>query len=161
MAEHAPADLPPIGLQGLLVLVVEDSTETAFTLTRLFASYGAFKVELKASARQALARLNDPAQPLPDLAVIDYHLSGELTGLDLALEMRKQPRLRQIKRVSYSSLDEADLRRAAADADLPGDPVYHAIVPKPQKAAVLVRHMADLVKRQQLEELVQKLAVLL
>ena len=157
--------LPPsdasIGLQGLLVLVVEDSTETAFTLTRLFQGYGAFKVELKASVRQALQRLNDPAQPTPDLVVIDYHLAGDLTGLDLALELRKQPHLRQIKRVSYSSMNEEDLRRAIRDVDLPDDPIYHVIVNKPQKTAVLVRHMADLLKRQQLDELVQKLSALL
>src|SRR5215218_9102076 len=105
--------LPPsdasIGLQGLLVLVVEDSTETAFTLTRLFQGYGAFKVELKASVRQALQRLNDQTQPTPDLVVIDYNLVGERTGLDLALEMRKQPHLRHIKRVSYSSMDVDEL----------------------------------------------------
>ena len=157
--------LPPsdasIGLQGLLVLVVEDSTETAFTLTRLFQGYGAFKVELKASVRQALQRLNDTSQPTPDLVVIDYHLVGDLTGLDLALEMRKQPHLRQIKRVSYSSMNEEDLRRAIRDADSPDDPVYHVIVAKPQKTAVLVQHMAELVKRQQLDELVQKLSALL
>jgi CheY-like chemotaxis protein len=157
--------LPPsdagIGLQGLLVLVVEDSTETAFTLTRLFQGYGAFKVELKASVRQALQRLNDPAQPTPDLVVIDYHLVGDLTGLDLALELRKQPHLRQIKRVSYSSMNEEDLRRAIRDVDSPDDPVYHVIVGKPQKTAVLVQHIADLVKRQQLDELVKKLSALL
>jgi hypothetical protein len=44
MTELPPSDAS-IGLQGLLVLVVEDSTETAFTLTRLFQGYGAFKVE--------------------------------------------------------------------------------------------------------------------
>ena len=160
MTALPPSDAP-IGLQGLLVLVIEDSTETAFTLTRLFQGYGAFKVELKASVRQALQRLNDPAQPAPDLAVIDYHLAGDLTGLDLALEMRKQPHLRQIKRVSYSSMNEEDLRRAIRDVDSPDDPVYHAIVGKPQKSAVLVRHLADLLKRQQLDELVQKLSALL
>ena len=160
MTALPPSDAP-IGLQGLLVLVVEDSTETAFTLTRLFQGYGAFKVELKASVRQALQRLNDPAQPTPDLVVIDYHLVGDMTGLDLALELRKQPHLRQIKRVSYSSMNEEDLRRAIRDVDSPGDPVYHVIVGKPQKTAVLVQHMADLVKRQQLDELVQKLSSLL
>ena len=160
MTAIPPSDAS-IGLQGLLVLVVEDSTETAFTLTRLFQGYGAFKVELKASVRQALQRLNDSSQPTPDLVVIDYHLVGDLTGLDLALEMRKQPRLRQIKRVSYSSINEEDLRRAIRDVDSPDDPIYHVIVAKPQKTAVLVQHMADLVKRQQLDELVQKLSALL
>jgi len=149
-----------IGLRGLIILVVEDSTETAFTLNRLFQGQGAVKVELKASARQALRWLNDPAQPYPDLVVIDYHLAGDMTGMDLALEMRKQPHLRQIKRVSYSSMEEEELRRALRDVDQPDDPVYHAIVPKPQRTAVLVRHMADLLKLQQLNELVEKLSFL-
>jgi CheY-like chemotaxis protein len=153
--------LPPIGLKGLLILVVEDSTETAFALERLFRQYGAFKVELRASVGQALQRMNDPTQPTPDLVVIDNHLVGERKGLELALEMRKQPALQHIKRVSYSSVAEEDIRKAAAPHDSPDNPVYHAIVSKPQKTAVLVRHMAELLKMQQLDELAQKLSALL
>jgi CheY-like chemotaxis protein len=161
MTPLSPSDSGSIGLKGLLILVVEDSGETALSLTRVFQGQGAFKVELKASVRQALQRLNDPAQPLPDLVVIDHTLVGERTGLDLALEMQKQSHLRHIKRVSYSSIDGDKLRRATQPYDAPDDPVYHAIVPKPQSTTVLMRHLADLLKMQQLDELVQKIATLL
>lgn len=148
-------DEPAVGLRGLMILVVEDSSETMFTLRRLFQGNGAFQVELCASVRKALHRLHDASRPLPDVAVIDYNLVGEQTGLDLALAMRTDPRLRDIKRVSYSS---EDLVWRTRGMDAGGEPVYHLIVPKPQKSVILMQQMAALFKIQHLDDLVRRLA---
>ncbi|NJK81272.1 MAG: response regulator [Chloroflexaceae bacterium] len=124
-------------LEGVRILVVEDTADVALGLSEGLRRAGALTVEIKASARQARRRLEQ--EPLPDLVLLDQHITGEETGLDIALWMREQPALQQIVRVSYSGTNPEDLRTRCPD-----DTVFHALITKPIPIPQLIEKLAAL-----------------
>ncbi len=125
-------------LKGLRILIIEDSAGIAMDVSSGFRMAGARTVEVKASMRQAKKRLAE--EPLPDIALIDYNIVGEETGLDLALWMRSQSTLSHILRILYSGSDMANVR-----AKLPDSDVFHQMIAKPAPLAVLIQQIADVV----------------
>lgn len=118
-------------LEGLFILVVEDASDIGFDLNRLMLRAGAVGVDLRVSAERTMERLATP--PYPDLVLIDYHLRGERTGIDLALWMREQEVLLQhgTKRVLFSGVSSRHIEQALRDVPSTDDnPVFHAIITK-------------------------------
>lgn len=121
----------PQPLVGVRILVVEDAAELALSLSEGLRRAGAVSVEIKASARQARKRLMQ--LPVPDLALLDYNLTGDETGLDIALWMREQPALLHTRRILYSASDFNAVRELCPDAE-----VFHAMIPKPVSLPFLI-----------------------
>ncbi|NJP07364.1 MAG: response regulator [Chloroflexaceae bacterium] len=124
-------------LQGVSLLLVEDAADIALSLSEVFRYAGAAKVEIKASARQARKRL--VVDPAPDMVLLDQHIAGGETGVQLALWMREQPGLHQTLRISYSGSDPDELRNQCPD-----NQVFHAIITKPIPIPHLVEALTNL-----------------
>lgn len=102
------------GLTGKTVLVVDDNTHMRRLIGTLLAVTGAPDVVEAASARSALARLNDTAV---DLMICDWRM-GDMTGLELVKALRggevaADPSLPVIAVSAYSN---PDLAQAMYDA---------------------------------------------
>lgn len=124
-------------LAGLRIVIVEDTAEMALMLSEGLRRAGAISVEIKASARQARKRLVQT--PVPDMVLLDNNLTGEETGLDIALWMREQPALAKTLRISYSGSDMNTLR-----ARCPDDSVFHAMLFKPIPLPTLIETLCSL-----------------
>jgi CheY-like chemotaxis protein len=124
-------------LEGLRILIVEDTADTAMSLSVGLRRAGAASVELKASVFQARRRLQQP--PSPDLVLIDNDLFGKETGMDLAHWMREQPNLTNTLRISFSGSDPELLKNRWSDEQL-----FHAIISKPTRLESLVEQLASI-----------------
>jgi response regulator RpfG family c-di-GMP phosphodiesterase len=131
---------PRAALQGLHILLIEDSVEMVTNLSAFFRAQGARLVEAQPSALRAKKRLQSP--PVPDIVLLDFRLNGSMTGTDLALWMREQPHLAQVLRVSFTAVAREHALRGAPD-----DRVYHAMLQKPVRLATLVEQMAALLRQ--------------
>jgi CheY-like chemotaxis protein len=122
-------------MAGLSILVVEDDPEVELDMCEGLRLAGAAWVDIKASARQARARLMQTN--LPDVVIIDNDLAHGETGMSFALWLRDYDTARQTLRVSYSGSEPEVLREA-----WPDDDVYHLVVTKPVDLRHLAQHIA-------------------
>lgn len=127
-------------LEGLHLLLIEDSVEMVTNLAAFFRSHGARLVESQPSALRAQKRLQSP--PAPDIVLLDFKLNGSMTGTDLAVWMRSQPHLEHVLRVSFSAVTRERALRGAPD-----EGVYHAMIQKPVRLATLTAKLAELAKQ--------------
>ncbi|MDX1416444.1 MAG: response regulator [Candidatus Promineifilaceae bacterium] len=75
--------------EGKTILIVEDEADIT-RLIRLHLEKAGYAVETASSGEEALARLRDPQQILPDLITLDIQLPG-INGFDLAAIMANDP----------------------------------------------------------------------
>lgn len=120
-----PLDRPP------KILVVDDDVETRTTVGEALLAEG-FTVELASSGRDALAKA--PGFK-PDVAIIDL-IMPEMSGQEVCLAMRADPKLRATRLLVLSAAE--DTRLAAAESDADG-----AII-KPFSLALLVSEVRRL-----------------
>lgn len=125
-------------LDGICILIVEDAADVAFDVSEGLRLAGARSVEVKASVRQAKKRLMH--EPVPDVALLDFNVVGDETGIDLALWMREQPALQHTLRISYSASDPVMLQ-----IKLPDTTLYHRIITKPVPLMKLIEQVAEMI----------------
>lgn len=97
---------------GRHVLVVEDLPEASETLRAVPSILGC-TVDIAADADAALAAL---ARGRPDLVLCDIGLPGEMSGLDLARAIRRDPAHHGIRLVALTGYGTAGDRSASSDA---------------------------------------------
>lgn len=124
-------------LAGLHILIVENEATVALHLSEGLRRAGARTVEIKASAWQARQRLEQP--PTPDIAILDYDITGQETGVDVALWMRQQPALQRTRRILYTGSDIELLSR-----QFPDNHLFHLILSKPLSIITLIEQIAAL-----------------
>ncbi|MBF0284081.1 MAG: PAS domain S-box protein [Magnetococcales bacterium] len=106
-------------MAGLRVLVVDDNQTNRFILEQYALSWGAVP-RLASHGREALSLLRESAsRGVPfELALLDHHMP-ELTGLELARTMTRDPALRGVRKVLLSSgLSPETAEAVAAGLDL-------------------------------------------
>jgi CheY-like chemotaxis protein len=102
-------------LEGLYVLLVEDSGVTALNTLRVLQERGGAIVEICTSIGTAKERIEAARF---DLVILDYGLGGGERGVHLAhsLMHHEREKIRQIVRISYSGAEpEIILRDVPAD----------------------------------------------
>ena len=130
-AESAP--VPPMptlpDLTGLLVLVVDDDSATRELMSVVLGQCGA-RVQTAASAREAIARIDDE---VPALIVADVGMPEE-DGLSMLRRLRRRPAARggRVPSVALSAYTRTEDRAAALAAG------YDAFVAKPAVPSVLL-----------------------
>jgi signal transduction histidine kinase/CheY-like chemotaxis protein len=138
----APAVQPPVRLDGLRVLVVDDEADARRMLTLILEGVGA-QVTTAASVAEALAALSEATQKgqRPDVLVSDIGMP-EQNGYDLIREVRRRghhaDKLPAIALTAFATKD------AAHEAALAGFQVH---VPKPVKIGDLTAMVASLAGR--------------
>lgn len=127
-------------LSGLHILLIEDASDLAASLSVFFRRAGARRVDVHRDAQSAQRQLKE--MPAPDIVLLDYRLNGRMTGTELAAWMRQQPHLGETLRVSFSSAArEVVLSRA------PDQGVYHAMISKPMRLAKVVAQIGELAQK--------------
>jgi PAS domain S-box-containing protein len=112
----------PANLKNVRVLVVDDNGTNRAILRHLFKNWGMAEQEAE-SGTEALAILSAGAARgrMFDLAVIDMQMP-QMDGLELAREIKKDPRLASIRLVMLTSMDRQEdpeaLREMGVDAYL-------------------------------------------
>lgn len=120
-------------LQGLDVLIVEDSTDTLDLLSMIFRREGA-SVSTAASAAEAL---NQAVTKTPNIIISDIGMP-ETDGYQLLQQLRLLPGLGEVPAIAISGYaSEEDRERAVAVG-------YMALVPKPIDVDVLFNLIHDL-----------------
>jgi len=113
--------------RGVHRVLVCDDTASIRYLIRINLELEGHHVEEAASVRQALARLEDPDRPLPDVLLLDAHMAP-LDGWWLISELRSRPELDDLPVILVSAalhgLDHGHAQAAGFDAVLakPFDP---------------------------------------
>jgi signal transduction histidine kinase len=128
-----PADTKRHSLEGLEVLIVEDSPDTLLLLSTIFAREGA-NVATASSAAEALSRAvtNRPHMIVSDIGMPD------VDGYQLLEQLRLLPGLSEVPAIAVSGYaSEEDRERALAVG-------YLALVPKPIDVDVLFNLIHDL-----------------
>ncbi len=93
----------------LRVLLVDDSPADRFLAQEVFSAHGGtVSLTLTESGDTALAHLNTPDAPLPDVLLLDLNMPG-MSGLDVLTEVKQSPTLHHIPVVmlttSHARLD--------------------------------------------------------
>jgi len=128
-----PVDQKRHSLEGLEVLIVEDSPDTLTLLSTIFRREGA-KVSTAESATEALTRAVDRR---PNIIVSDIGMP-EIDGYQLLEQLRILPGLHDVPAIAISGYaSEEDRERALAAG-------YLALVPKPIDMDVLFNLIQDL-----------------
>jgi len=128
-----PVDQKRHSLEGLEVLIVEDSPDTLTLLSTIFRREGA-KVSTAESATEALTRAVDRR---PNIIVSDIGMP-EIDGYQLLEQLRILPGLHDVPAIAISGYaGEEDRERALAAG-------YLALVPKPIDMDVLFNLIQDL-----------------
>lgn len=94
------------------ILVVDDDEETRETVATALEIEG-FEVDRAASGPEALELM---ARGAPDVAVVDL-IMPEMSGQELCLSMRRDPRLRGSRLLVLSGAEDTRLAAAESDAD--------------------------------------------
>lgn len=95
------------------ILVVDDNPDLAASLAELLKIDGYDDVAVAHDGRAALeAMIEKP----PGLVICDLGLPGGMDGLDLALECRKLPSLRNVRLVAMSGYGDREYRNRALEA---------------------------------------------
>ena len=102
---NAQANRP---LEGLYILIVEDSSVTALNTVRILQERGGATVEITSTLATAKERLEAARF---DMIILDHGLGAAQRGTDLALWMmyHTNERIRQILRISYSGAEPATI----------------------------------------------------
>jgi two-component system phosphate regulon response regulator PhoB len=124
------------------VVVVEDDPDLQF-LTRLMLEQDGHTVQVFGTGSEAVAGCAAPAEPLPDVVLLDWMLP-EMTGLDVLGHLRADPRTARVPVVMVTALDSpahvtAAMRAGASDyvvkpyapADLLGAVGRQVVAPEP------------------------------
>lgn len=118
------------GSRPTLVLVVDDFPETIDILAESLQARG-FGVTLSLSAEEALRRLLDESEPLPDVIVMDLAMP-RVDGLEATRRLKAVARTGHIPVVLYTAHRGPELDVAAARAGCA------SVVGKPASAANIV-----------------------
>jgi signal transduction histidine kinase/CheY-like chemotaxis protein len=134
---HAAADVRPVTLHGIAVLIVDDNDEARELLGIALKEYGA-SVTTVASATGALDSLRSTA-PAPDVLISDVAMP-ESDGYDLIRHVRRlSGQIRNIPAIAVTAYANPDDRIRALVAG------FHRHLPKPVDPAVLAATVASLV----------------
>ena len=140
---HRPASgtqqsVPGASLQGLRVLVVDDSGVNLEILTRQIEGWSAEATGV-ASAAAAISALRDAAAAGRqfDVVITDHHMPG-MTGLDLATIIRADATLSGLPLVLASSALDEESRTRCATMN------FAAVVAKPVRPSTLLECLAKL-----------------
>ena len=88
-----------------LLCVVDDNEDICRLLAMALKRLG-HEIRAFSSGRQLLEYLDEPRNPLPDLMILDYTLSG-LTGLEILAGLRYRPRMALIPVVMFSAVEDS------------------------------------------------------
>ena len=127
-----PVDTKPHSLEGLDVLVVEDSPDTLLLLSTIFRREGA-TVTTASSAAEALSRA---ANTRPHIIVSDIGMP-DVDGYQLLEQLRLLPGLSDVPAIAVSGYASEDDRERALAVG------YLALVPKPIDVDVLFNLIND------------------
>lgn len=103
---EAPAPLKVASLEGVRMLYVDDNKENRRVFKRLLEHMGA-QVTIVSDPTQTLALLGD-ARKMNDpysIVILDHYLPG-FSGLEIGVEIRKDPGLNELKLLIFSSKGE-------------------------------------------------------
>jgi CheY-like chemotaxis protein len=92
------------------------------------------------TTRQVQQRLALP--PRPDIILIDVHIVGDQSGLDVARWLRQQPTLQHTLRILHTSADPEMIQQQSPD-----DQLFHAIISKPVPLHSLIEQLARLLQQ--------------
>ena len=110
------------------ILLVEDDDIDAMTVRRVLKELGAVNpMDRAANGEHALALLQDPAQKLPGLILLDLNMP-RMNGVEFLTEIKKDPALRMIPVVVLTTSSEERDRVAAFGQSVAGymiKPVDH------------------------------------
>lgn len=130
-------------LQGLRLLVVDDSDINLLLARRLLERHGA-RVETAGDGLSALAMLDRLAQAraVPDLVLMDVQMPGNIDGVEATRQLRLDPRLHRLPVIALT----------AGTATLDGDALLESagmddVVAKPFDPQALVELIRDHVDR--------------
>jgi signal transduction histidine kinase/chemotaxis methyl-accepting protein methylase/ActR/RegA family two-component response regulator len=112
-AAERPSRRPPVALNKLRVLVVEDNDDLAETLAALLRSIGH---EVLAIADTGYDGLQAARELRPDVVLCDIGLPGELDGMDVARAVRKDPTLVGTRMVAVTGYGGPDDRARIYEA---------------------------------------------
>jgi CheY-like chemotaxis protein len=118
----------------LRALVVDDS-RTIRQILRAMLEDAGFRVDEAADADDALAAIE--SGPLPDVALIDWHMPGR-SGLELIRVLRDDPRTRDVRMLIVTRYGSAEARAAALEGGA------DAILEKPFSARALHERIGSL-----------------
>lgn len=146
-ASHAPAaaaDAPPAGegVEGALVFVVDDNEQNV-ELLQAYLDQLPVEVETAMDGHEALKRMEDPEQPLPDLVLLDV-MMPRMSGFEVCQRLKDDPRTRGVPVMMVTALNElGDIERgveAGTDDFLP-KPVNRLELLTRVKSLLRVRHL--------------------
>jgi two-component system, response regulator len=124
------------GQQHPILLVEDNQDDRELTILSLQRDNIANPIEVARDGEEALAHLEDPSQPLPDLVLLDLKLP-KIMGLDVLKRLRENERTRLLPVVVLtSSREESDRYNSYTDG-------CNAYVQKPVNFA----EFADAVKQ--------------
>ncbi len=116
----AKADLEPINLSNLHVLIVDDNQTNRRIMEDQLQAWG-IRATSAAGAQEALEKLQDPSEPRFDIVLLDMHMPG-MNGIALAEVIKADSRLARARIIILTSLgnlmDDAQLERIGVDACL-------------------------------------------
>ena len=122
------------------ILVVDDSEDHRRIAARVLAS-GGYRVALAKSAEEARLLL---ATAPPDAAVLDWNLPGD-SGIDLAREIRRDPRLARLPLIMLSvNVRASDQVQGLREGEV------NAYLTKPVAPAELLARLKALLERRRL-----------
>lgn len=124
------AEVPPV------VLVVDDDPR-ALELMRLVLEHARYRVLTAQDPHDAISLLEAET---PAVALFDYRMPG-MNGLELTAWARAQPRLRGLRIVLLTGMDDEDTRRQGHDAGVDD------VVTKPFDRKDLLHKLAALIQR--------------
>ncbi len=122
LVDGSPVPPRPAQLQNVRVLTVDDNETNRAILQHLFSSWQ-MQEQQAGSGAEALSILHGEAArgKMFDLAVLDMQMPG-IDGLELARQMKKDPRFASVRLVMLTSLDQQEdpdaLRETGVDAYL-------------------------------------------
>lgn len=128
----------PQSIAGTHVLIVEDRADVQAIARAILVRLGC-RVAAVASAREAIDRVAAATADAPiDVVFSDIHLLGEMTGLDLAAELRRRwPAIRTV--LTSGTPGPVDVRQMARDGGYP-------VLPKPYRAQELAEAIRGLLQ---------------
>jgi two-component system cell cycle response regulator DivK len=98
------------------ILYVEDNQNNVLLVQRILVAEGHQLLQ----ARDAATGWETAVSHLPDLILMDLHLPGEISGLELTRRLKQTPALQHIPIVALTAHDSAEVETAALAAGCSG-----------------------------------------